>query len=190
MSTRSERFEQLYEDHYGRVLGYALCRTGDPADAHDVVAETFLVAWRRFDEVPEGERSRLWLYGTARRVLANQRRTRRRQDPLTDRMAAEGVSASSIQLEGTDDWSEIAAAFSRLGDGDRDILLLAGWEELDAGQIAEVLGCTRATARVRLHRARRRFADQLEATDPQRSPTPGHLLPRRAITRSDAEEAL
>ena len=61
------------------MLGYALRRTDNTDDAADVLAETFLVAWRRPDEIPPGPQARLWLYGTARRVLANQRRAERRR---------------------------------------------------------------------------------------------------------------
>src|SRR5256714_11167773 len=74
----SERFRSLYEANYHLILGYAL-RRADAADAADVVAETFTTAWRRLRDVPEGEEARLWLYGVARRVLANQRRAERRR---------------------------------------------------------------------------------------------------------------
>ena len=74
-----QRFARLYRDHARGILGYALRRCPDPEDAADVVAETFLAAWRRLPEVPIGEEARLWLYGTARLVLANQRRGERRR---------------------------------------------------------------------------------------------------------------
>jgi hypothetical protein len=85
--SRGDRFQALYEANYHRVLGYAL-RRADRDDAADVVAETFLVAWRRLDDVPSGEVARLWLYGTARRVLANQQRGKRRRERLTQRLQA------------------------------------------------------------------------------------------------------
>jgi DNA-directed RNA polymerase specialized sigma24 family protein len=71
---RRHRFEELYAAHHASLLGYALRRTANTDDAADVLAETFLAAWRRLDDVPPGPQARLWLYGTARRVLANQRR--------------------------------------------------------------------------------------------------------------------
>src|SRR5437868_9430986 len=74
---RRDRFNVLYEANYERILGYALRRT-QHADALDVVSETFIIAWRRLARVPDGDEARLWLYGTARRVLANHQRSRRR----------------------------------------------------------------------------------------------------------------
>lgn len=64
---RQERFRVVYDDNYELILGYALRRTDTADDAADVVADTFLVAWRRLDDVPKGEQARLWLYGTAAR---------------------------------------------------------------------------------------------------------------------------
>jgi DNA-directed RNA polymerase specialized sigma24 family protein len=65
-------FGRLYREHGRAILAYALRRVGDPEDAADVVAETFLIAWRRLGDVPAGDRARLWLYAVARRVVANQ----------------------------------------------------------------------------------------------------------------------
>lgn len=84
---RRARFRSLYEANYDAILGYVLRRT-QQADTPDVVAETFLVCWRRLGRVPEGEQARLWLYGTARRVLANHTRAERRRARLTGRLSA------------------------------------------------------------------------------------------------------
>jgi DNA-directed RNA polymerase specialized sigma24 family protein len=80
------RFRRLYAEHGREVLAYALRRTADAEDAADIAAETFLVAWRRTGEVPAGAEARLWLYGVARRTLANQRRGERRRDRLAQRL--------------------------------------------------------------------------------------------------------
>lgn len=79
-------FEALYSAHYDALLRYALRRVADPADAADVVAETWTVAWRRRTQLPGGDADRLWLFGVARRVLANQRRGQLRRSQLTDRL--------------------------------------------------------------------------------------------------------
>src|ERR1700754_806724 len=80
------RFRQLFEAEARSVLGYALRRTEAREDAADVVAETFAVAWRRIADVPPGAQARPWLYGVARRVLANQRRGELRRRRLADRL--------------------------------------------------------------------------------------------------------
>lgn len=173
-AARRRRFEAMYADHHARVLGYVLRRTDSPDDAADMLAETFLVAWRRLDDAPAGEVSRLWLYGVARRVLANQRRGERRRTQLADRLREElsdQIPLAAPSGEGT----SLAVAFRSLADGDREVLALQGWEGLDAGEIATVLGCSRNAARIRLHRARRRLraaiavAGHSEDTTPSRT---------------------
>ncbi|MFI0352965.1 RNA polymerase sigma factor [Actinomadura sp. 9N407] len=84
---RRARFEDIYASNRARILGYALRRTADPQDAADVLAETFLTAWRRLDDVPPDGQARLWLYGVARRVLANHHRGERRRTTLAADLA-------------------------------------------------------------------------------------------------------
>jgi RNA polymerase sigma factor (sigma-70 family) len=158
---RRHRFEELYMAHRVPLLGYALRRTDNTDDAADVLAETFLAAWRRLDDVPAGDQARLWLYGTARRVLANHRRGERRRLALADRLRAE-LAATYRPPDHPGGVAEIAAAFGRIPEPDQELLALAGWEGLDAGQIAAVVGCSRNAARIRLHRARRRLAGELD----------------------------
>src|SRR6478672_3188813 len=81
---REVQFERLFRSEADAVRAYAL-RRADPADADDVVAETFLVAWRRLDDVPSDPRP--WLLSVARRVVANRRRSNRRVVSLTERLA-------------------------------------------------------------------------------------------------------
>lgn len=162
-------FASLYRQHYQAIVGYVLRRTDDPSDAADVVAETFLVAWRRIDVVPEGENQRPWLYGVARRVLANHRRSTRRRRRLHERLMylplvhpTDGQVADPPVLG----MSEIHQALDKLRPRDREILLLTSWEGLSAPQLATALGCSPGAAAVRLHRARRRLADLLTGDQP------------------------
>lgn len=166
MGTPQGRFERLYRAHTNAVMLYALRRTS-PADAADVHSEVFLVAWRRLDEVPE-EAGLPWLYGVARRVLANQRRGQRRQSDLADHLRAHApqpVDASTV------DDLPLLAAMETLAEEDREVLRLVAWEDLAPREAARVLGCRPATCRVRLHRARRRLAGALTQTAPETSPT-------------------
>jgi RNA polymerase sigma-70 factor (ECF subfamily) len=144
------------------VLAYAVRRSPDAQDAADVVAETFLVAWRRLPEVPPAEAARLWLYGVARHVLANQRRSERRRERLAERLrqelpaALEGVQPTPVEA------GPVSAALAELGPEDREILRLSGWEDLTPSEIAAVLGISQIAARSRLHRARHRLRAALQ----------------------------
>ena len=149
------RFDALFESYAPDIVAYCSWRAASPSDAQDAVAEAFLIAWRRLDALPEGDAARIWLYATARRVIANQRRANRRRAALQERLAAE--PAPHLEQEPTSEETLVYDALRRLGPRDREILLLAEWEGLSPTQIASVLGCLTVTARGRLHRARRRF---------------------------------
>jgi RNA polymerase sigma-70 factor (ECF subfamily) len=154
---RRRRFDQLFACHGSDIVAYCSWRAGSAPDAQDAAAEVFLTAWRRLDEVPGGDPGRVWLYATARRVIANQRRSRRRRDALYERLALE-ASAGALDSNPMDhDELLVHETLRRLGPQDREVLLLAEWEGLTPAQIASVLGCLTVTARGRLHRARRRF---------------------------------
>jgi RNA polymerase sigma factor (sigma-70 family) len=157
---RQRRFEAAYAAHHGPILGYLLRRTDNPDDAADALAEVFLTAWRRLADLPAEPEARLWLYGVARRVLANQRRGERRRVALADRLRAD-LAAAYRPPEYTGELARLAAALSRLPEPERELLALSAWEGLDHGQIAAVLDCSRNAVRIRLHRARRRLAAEL-----------------------------
>lgn len=160
---RRHRFEAVYAAYHGPVLGYVLRRTDNPDDAADVIADTFLTAWRRLEDLPPEPAARLWLYGVARRVLANHHRGERRRSALADRLRADlTVGYHPPEFDG--EQAQITEAFCGLPAADRELLALSAWEGLDYGQIAVVLGCSRNAVRLRLFRARKRFAAQLAGT--------------------------
>jgi RNA polymerase sigma-70 factor, ECF subfamily len=160
--TDDERFEALYGAHAGAVLAYALRRTS-AANADDVMAEVFLIAWRRLADIPRDER--IWLLGVARRVLANQRRGQTRQRALRERLAPQ-IPASSPPADRDPRDERVLRALAGLREDDREALLLLGWEELSHAEAARVLGIRARTFSVRAHRARRRFALALAAVQP------------------------
>jgi RNA polymerase sigma factor (sigma-70 family) len=164
--TPEARFARLYADHGADILAYALRRAAQPDDAAEILAETFLVAWRRLEDVPSGAEARLWLYGIARNTLANHRRGNLRRVRLAERLQAEvsaGVPASgALDAEG----AAILGALKLLDKADQEVLLLAGWEELTPAEIAKVLEITAGTARGRLHRARHRLRKKLAGDAP------------------------
>jgi RNA polymerase sigma-70 factor (ECF subfamily) len=182
-------FDELFGEHSAAVLAYAARRTTNIADAEDIVAETFVTAWRRFGDTPA--KPRAWLYGIARRVLANQRRGADRRASLLQRLAAFATRAPSA----TSSDEPALDALAYLRPDDQEILKLVAWEDLTHTEIAEVLGISVNAVAIRLHRARQRFAATFarsardELKDPRASrthrgqwmerPTPAHKETRR-----------
>ena len=153
-------FADIYHRHSAAVTAYALRRTGSE-DAADAVAETFVVAWRRFEDIPDEPSVRPWLFGVARRVLANQRRGGRRRDELV-RKASTYLAPRFAELpdiETTSDLRAIVAAMNTLPAKDRELLMLVAWEELTPSEVAVTLGVSGAVVRKRLFRARQRLAE-------------------------------
>ncbi|HEV7763305.1 MAG TPA: RNA polymerase sigma factor [Acidimicrobiales bacterium] len=162
-----DRFEALFAECGREVLAFAVRRTDQPADAADVVAETFLVAWRRLDVVPPGDEARLWLYGVARQVMANTRRGERRRARLGERLATavgEHVVADHAEVVGT--VTAVRAALADLPTDDRELLQLTVWEGLTSAQAAVVLGIPAGTVRSRLHTLRGRLRTAIEHNRP------------------------
>ena len=160
MADDRDRFERLYRENFRAVLRFAVARI-DPERAKDVAAETFLVAWRRLDDVPAEPRP--WLFGVARRVIAGQFRSESRREALASRLrSAHDEGMATDPMAALADRNEALAAFAKLGERDREVLRLMAWDEMSATDAAEVLGVTRLAFAVRLHRARRRLTRALE----------------------------
>ncbi|MBB4919422.1 RNA polymerase sigma factor [Streptosporangium saharense] len=162
---RTVRFETVYRETYSRITAYAVRRCGSPQDAADVVAETFTVAWRRIEEVPPGHEALLWLYGVARRVLANHRRGEERRQTRNAELDAELADLYGTSPDSGVELTAIAQVFRTLSGDDRELLSLVAWEGLDREEIATTLSLSRNAVRIRLHRARRRFARALAEAD-------------------------
>jgi RNA polymerase sigma-70 factor (ECF subfamily) len=159
VSIREARFDQCFRQHYARVLAYALRRVPDRSVADDVAAETFLVAWRRLDDVPSDPLP--WLLGIARHVIYNELRSARRRGRLATRMGSQPLRHEPAPGDSSAGQREIRQALARLSERDREVLLLTTWDGLDHRRAAAVLGCSRGTFAVRLHRARIRLAREL-----------------------------
>jgi RNA polymerase sigma-70 factor (ECF subfamily) len=153
----ARRFTALYREHQWRVREFAQRRVG--ADlAQEVVAETFLVAWRRLDDIPGVALP--WLYRVALYEMANLRRRQAKAVRLHEALR-EGGTGSAMSDE-ADDVAElahaVALAFVNLNPRDQEILRLAAWEQLSSSEGAVVLQCSVPAYRMRLHRARIRLA--------------------------------
>jgi RNA polymerase sigma-70 factor (ECF subfamily) len=132
-----------------------------------VAAETFLIAWRRLDDVPPHEAALPWLLVTARRVLANRRRTAGRATAIEPLLEADVSGATGLDpADAVAERAALAAASRRLDETDRETLALIAWDGLAPREAAVVAGCSAATFAVRAHRAKRRLASLLAAEDP------------------------
>lgn len=195
---RQERFRGLYDEHARALLGYALRRVAVPADAADVVAEAFLVAWRRLDDVPDAE-ARPWLFGVTRGVLANHRRGALRRNALADKLRHH--LAGQVRVDDPSDTSDAVAtvrrAMAQLGSDDRELLQLTTWEGLTPTELAVALGVPAATVRTRLHRARNRLRALLaeptgrrqNGEGPERNGSNGHVAAGERALAPDGRRA-
>jgi RNA polymerase sigma factor (sigma-70 family) len=161
-------FDGLFRENIAGIAAYCRRHSRSPDEVDDAVAEVFLIAWRRLDDVPSGTGARAWLYATARRVIANQARASARRGRLHDKLSAQPVIVQTAENPLTERVHEALAA---LGARDREVLLLAEWDGLTPAEIATVLGCPAVTVRGRLHRARRRFGAVFESDGPPKSPS-------------------
>lgn len=161
------RFDALFTEHQGHVLAYAMRRSGTSADAEDAAAETFVIAWRKWDSLPTDD-ALPWLYAVARRVLANQRRGNGRRERLAALLRQDEDVTTPLRV-GEDVDGPAFRALASLSPADQEILRLVAWEELGNQQIARVLGISPNAVAIRVHRARARFAAALERHGPTTS---------------------
>jgi RNA polymerase sigma factor (sigma-70 family) len=160
-------WEWLYAEHADRVLAYARRRVG-PQDAPDIVAETFLAAWRRKEAIPSDALP--WLYAVARNVIANLRRAARRRDALGARLAFAFPGGDDDPSRQSDERADVISALRQLPPMEREALMLVTWEDLEPHRAAAALGCSSATLRVRLHRGRRKLRSLLASDATARPP--------------------
>lgn len=175
-----EWFTRVYAADYAQVVKYGQRRLADLNAAAELAQEVFVIAWRRRREVPD--RSLPWLYGVARRLLANEWRARRAAPdvlPITDAGLLQQPGSSGA--DATVGVADLQAALATLADLDQEILRLVGWEELTVSEAAQVLGCTRTTAAVRLHRARGRLNDAMSYRSGSPAQQPVLASPRKAL---------
>ena len=183
MTARETSFRSLFHAHYRSVLVYAVRRTTQRADAEDAAADTFVVAWRRIDEIPMDEHEqRLWLYAVARRTLANHRRGNERNERLPQRLISltSDSPSADTDIEDAVDIELGLWALDQLSDDDQELVRLALWEELSHAEIAQVIGTSVPNVAVRLHRARERLR-QIFDGHMQGPAETGHTSLTRAI---------
>jgi RNA polymerase sigma-70 factor, ECF subfamily len=182
-ATSDERFERVYGDHFQRVAAYLLARS-DRDLAQDALAKTFEIAWRRIDDVPDDPLP--WLFGVARKVLADLRRSQGRANALFARMAStiEHHHAATDDADAAMDRLIALDALKSLPELDREALLLIAWEGLTEKQTAQALGCSRGALAVRLHRARSRLKELM------RQPVANEDPPSAPVVSANASRVL
>jgi RNA polymerase sigma-70 factor, ECF subfamily len=159
--TRERLLEQAFEAHYHDVLAYALRRLGGRrAQAEEVASDTFSVAWRRIERLPESDQLP-WLYSIARRVVANELRGTRRRERLQSALTSFGARTPREPSDLVEARAAIVEAVQRLSAAQREVVLLVAWEGLSNREAAIALGCSTPAFELRLHRARRRLAKEL-----------------------------
>jgi len=166
------RFAEIYRRHAKSIQAYCARRTA-ASQLADAVADTFLVAWRRIDQVPIGDGALPWLYGVAYKVLSHQWRHRARSRRLIERLhslAQVDELAPEVLLVRSEEHREVLAASARLKPIDQEILRLTFWEELSHVDVASVLGIEATAVKQRAYRARRNLADEFRKLTGDRQP--------------------
>ncbi|MGQ4717833.1 RNA polymerase sigma factor [Streptomyces anulatus] len=167
-----EAFGELYYRHVGTIHRYVARRLGEDA-AEDITADTFLSAFRvrsRYDLTRPNAQP--WLYGIAANLIGKQRRAEVRalramartgHDPVADAWTERSDSRLTAQAA----QSSLAGALAELSAGDRHVLLLVAWADLNYQEVAEALSIPVGTVRSRLNRARRKVRLALGGVDPR-----------------------
>jgi GDPmannose 4,6-dehydratase len=173
-----ERFEAFYATHATAVMAYLRRRVG-PGDVEDVLAQVFTVAWRRFGAVPPPPEDRLWLFGAARRMVADHRRSTIRRHRLQARLLGETLAPVVIPTSFEGLSARVDTALQALRPADQDVLRLVLWDGLSHTEASASLGCSPNASELRYRRARSRFRDAFLALGPELVTTAGDRAVRR-----------
>lgn len=152
-------FERMFRLHYAEVTAFVRRRV-TPSSVDDVVAETFMIAWRRIDRVPSNAKP--WLFSVARNIIATRRRGDARRKALLEKLRTSRVRVQDQKTQIAQPSSLVVEALSQLGERDREVIVLVAWEDLTPKEAAIVIGISAASFRVRLHRAKKRLRDELQ----------------------------
>ena len=164
MAAKEQAFIDLHAQHSARVYGYIACRINDRHRAEELAADVFRIAWEKQLPEPPGIG---WLLATARNIIGNEYKGRRRRQELVERLKEE--VRREIPGPANDERSAVAEVLMQLRERDREVLMLSYWEDLTGAELGEVLGCSPSAAAVRLLRARKAFAKA----------APAHLMTER-----------
>lgn len=153
LAAKEQDFIDLHSQHFARVYGYIACHINDQYRAEELAADVFRIAWEKQLPALPGVG---WLLVTARNVIGNEYKGRRRRQELVDRLKDEARSRTPDS--NTADRDAVAEVLLQLRERDREALMLSYWDDLTGTELGQALGCSASAAAVRLHRARRAFA--------------------------------
>lgn len=184
--TLEERFDASFEEHYRAVARFVRTRGHGSADADDLIAGTFEVAWRQMNKVPEGREALPWLLGVARNLSRNARRKSQREAAFVNDVSAVTVPWAEMPIEDRAASAEVMGALAQLKAVDRDLILLVAWDELTPSEAGQVLGLRPVTARSRLHRARQRLSALMHESTASAPGTPPAPSPNSVSPQEDS----
>jgi RNA polymerase sigma factor (sigma-70 family) len=164
LAAREHEFIALHTQHFTRVYHYIAYRINDQTRAEELAADVFRIAWEKRSDEPPGIG---WLIATARNVLGNEYKGRRRRQHLFERLEEEARTRETAEDDGQR--AAVAEVLMSLNDRDREVLMLSYWDDLTTAELSESLECSPSAAAVRLHRARKAFAKA----------APAHLMTER-----------
>lgn len=165
--TESLLFAELYETHIRRIYAYCLRRSDSSADAQDAAAEIFTVVWRRWADLPPGDDGLPWIYGIARNVLANRKRSIRRQARLAARLIGlrrQSETGPEGAAELRSECEHLRIALTKLSQKEQETLRLVEWEGLTRDDVAGIYGVSRSAIDQRISRAYRHLEHLMDRT--------------------------
>lgn len=163
----AETFSALYRRTRVDVLAFLLRRCSTPEDAADCLADTYLVAWQKRDQMPPGAETRPWLFGVARNLMRRGNELRGRTAAAARALAAELERSGAVcPAPDLGDSDPVFAAIHELPDLEQEIITMLIWDELPPREVAAILGLTPNVVRVRAHRARARLKAALGEAPP------------------------
>jgi RNA polymerase sigma-70 factor (ECF subfamily) len=170
IATDPEIFEAFYREHVGAIQGFVARRVGDRERAADLTAEIFLAAIGAAHRYrPRRGSPKAWLYGIAQNVVAIERRRAGREQARDERLRGSalldegGAAEIDARIDAAAEQRRLYEAMERLSETERAVLELVAIDELSLAEAAAAAGVRPVTARVRLHRARRKLRAELGA---------------------------
>ena len=155
----SDPREEMLE-HLPSLRAFAVSLTRNPSSADDLVQDTIVKAWKNFDKFQEGTNLRAWLFTILRNTFYSGRRKAGREVADVDGVMAEQLSEKPHH-DGRLAMADFEKAFAKLGDEQREALILVGASGMTYEEAAETCGVAVGTIKSRVNRARARLVDLL-----------------------------